>query len=95
MGLIARMLAGLLMRSGWLLPHGRADWLEGLVAEAAATRAGRGRVAWLLGGVWLLAGELLRRSVIQVLTFIAAAELSCGSFGPAGRLTPPCRSTGS
>ncbi len=75
MGLIARMLAGLLMRSGWLLPHGRADWLEGLVAEAAATRAGRGRVAWLVGGVRLLAGELLRRSAIQVLTFIATAGI--------------------
>jgi hypothetical protein len=75
MGLIARMLAGLLMRSAWLLPHGRADWLEGLVGEAAATRAGRGRVAWLLGGVWLLAGELLRRSGIRALTFIAAAGI--------------------
>jgi hypothetical protein len=39
------------------------------------TRAGRGRVTWLLGGVWLLAGELLRRSAIQVLTFIATAGI--------------------
>lgn len=56
------MLSGFLMRSAWMLPPDRAEWLEGLVAEAAEFHAGRGRVAWLLGGVWLLAGELLRRS---------------------------------
>jgi hypothetical protein len=32
-------------------------------------------VTWLLGGVWLLAAELLRRSAIQVLTFIATAGI--------------------
>ena len=75
MSLIARMLTNLLMGSAWLLGPDRAEWLEGLVAEATETRAGRGRVAWLLGGVWLVAGELLRRSAIRVLTFIAAAGI--------------------
>ena len=72
---IARMLTGLLMRSAWLLGPPRAEWLEGLVAEATNIRAGRDRVAWLLGGVWLLAGELLRRSAIRALMFIAAAGI--------------------
>jgi hypothetical protein len=75
MSLIARMLTSLLMGSAWLLGPDRAEWLEGLVAEATETRGGRGRVAWLLGGVWLLAGELLRRSAVRVLTFIAAAGI--------------------
>ncbi len=72
MSVIARMLTGLL-RSAWLLGPDRAEWLEGLVAEATEARAGRGRVAWLLGGVWLIAGEVLRRSVIRMSAFIAAA----------------------
>jgi hypothetical protein len=75
MSLIARMLTSLLMGSAWLLGPDRAEWLEGLVAEATQTRGGRGRVAWLLGGVWLVAGELLRRSAIRVLTFITAAGI--------------------
>jgi hypothetical protein len=75
MSLIARMLTSLLMGSAWLLGPDRAEWLEGLVAEATETRGGRGRVAWLLGGVWLVAGELLGRSAIRVLTFIAAAGI--------------------
>ncbi|MBV9168303.1 MAG: hypothetical protein JO342_19365 [Solirubrobacterales bacterium] len=73
--MLARVLTGLLMRSVWLLPAERAEWLEGLVAEPAQTGAGRSRVAWLLGGVWLLAGELLRRSAARVLTFIVAAGI--------------------
>jgi hypothetical protein len=72
---IARILTGLLLRSAWLLGPDRALWLEGLVAEATEARTGRGRVAWLLGGAWLLAWELLRRSAIQLLTFIAAAGI--------------------
>jgi len=75
MSLIARMLTSLLMGSAWLVGPDRAEWLEGLVAEATETRGGRGRVAWLLGGVWLVAGELLRRSAIRMLTFIAAAGI--------------------
>ena len=75
MSVIARILTGLLMRSAWLLGPDRAEWLEGLVAEATETREGRGRVAWLLGGIWLVSRELLRRSAIRALTFIAAAGI--------------------
>ena len=78
MRMLARMLRELLLRSAWLLPPDRAEWLHGLVAEdlvaeVTESRAGRDSAAWLLGGVWLLAVELLRRSAVRVLTFIAAA----------------------
>jgi hypothetical protein len=75
MSVIARMLTGLLMRSAWLLGPDRAEWLEGLIAEATETREGRDQVVWLLGGVSLIAGELWRRSALRVLMFIAAAGI--------------------
>ncbi len=39
MGMITRMLTGLLLRPAWLLGPDRAKWLEWLVAEASQTRA--------------------------------------------------------
>ena len=75
MAMITRMLIGLLRRSAWLLGPDRGEWLEGLVAEASETRAGPARVAWLLGGVWLIAWELVRRNAIRVLMFVAAAGI--------------------
>ncbi len=45
MGMITRMLTGLLLRSAWLLGPDRGERLEGLVAEASETRAGWRRVA--------------------------------------------------
>jgi hypothetical protein len=43
---------------------------------ATEAREGRGRVVWLLGGVWLVAGELWRRSAIRWgLIFLAAAGI--------------------
>lgn len=74
-GLIARMLTGLLMRSAWLLGPDRAEWLEGLIAEAPETQAGGDSVTWLIGGLWLVAGELLRRCWTRVLAFITAAGI--------------------
>jgi len=72
MSVIERMLRSVLRRSAWLLGPDRAEWRRGLVAEASEMGDGRGRVVWLLGGVWLLAGELWR-GAIRVLMFIAAA----------------------
>ena len=63
----------MLTRSAWLLGPDRADWLEGLVAESTESGVGRPRVAWLLGGVWLIVSEALRRGATRMLTFIAAA----------------------
>ena len=67
-----QVLAGLLGRSAGLLPAARRDWADAVLAEVAEVPAGAGRVAWLCGGLWLAAREVLMR-VIQVLAFAAAA----------------------
>ena len=68
-----RMLAGLLGRSAGLLPAARRDWAEAVLAEAGEVRAGAGRVAWLGGGLWLVAREVVMGRVIRVLAFAVAA----------------------
>jgi len=68
-----RMLAGLLGRSAGLLPAPRRDWAEAVLAEAGEVRAGAGRVAWLGGGLWLVAREVVMGRVIRVLAFAVAA----------------------
>jgi len=68
-----RVLAGLLGRSAGLLPAARRDWAEAVLAEAGEVRAGAGRVAWLGGGLWLVAREVVMGRVIRVLAFAVAA----------------------
>jgi hypothetical protein len=66
-------LARLLRRSVGLLPAPRRDWAEAVLGEAAEVPAGVKRVAWLCGGLWLVAREVLMRKVIPVLAFAAGA----------------------
>jgi hypothetical protein len=66
-------LAGLLGRSAGLLPAGRREWAEAVLAEAGEVPAGAGRVAWLCGGLWLVAREVVMGRVIRVLAFAAGA----------------------
>ena len=68
-----RVLAGLLGRSAGLLPAARRDWAEAVLAEAGEVRAGAGRVAWLGGGLWLVAREVVMGRAIRVLAFAVAA----------------------
>jgi hypothetical protein len=46
-----------------LVPPERRDWVEAVLGEAAEAPAGRARLSWLVGGVWLVLWEsgLLRR----------------------------------
>ena len=67
-----RVLAGLLGRSAGLLPAARRDWAEAVLAEAGEIPAWTSRVAWLGGGLWLVAREVLMR-VLRVLAFAAGA----------------------
>ena len=67
-----RLLAGLLGRCAGLLPAARRDWAEAVLAEAGEIPAWTSRVAWLGGGLWLVAREVLMR-VIRVLAFAAGA----------------------
>ena len=66
-------LAGLLGRSAGLLPAARREWAEAVLAEAGEVPAGAGRVAWLCGGLWLVAREVMMGRVIRVLAFAAGA----------------------
>jgi hypothetical protein len=68
-----RVLAGLLGRSAGLLPAARRDWAEAALAEAGEIPAWTSRVAWLGGGLWLVAREVLMHRVIRVLAFAAGA----------------------
>ena len=67
-----RVLAGLLGRSARLLPASRRGWAAALLAEAGEVPAGAARAAWLAGGLWLVAREVLTRA-IPVLAFAAGA----------------------
>jgi hypothetical protein len=66
------VLAGLLGRSAGLLPAARRDWVEAMLAEAGEILSWTSRVAWLGGGLWLVARAIQMR-VIRVLAFAAAA----------------------
>jgi hypothetical protein len=79
--MITRMVTRLLTRSAWLLGPDRVEWIEGLVAEASEARAGRARMAWLLGGVRMIAGELLRRNAIR-----GVVVYRCGGKRAVGRV---------
>ena len=68
-----RVLAGLLGRSAGLLPAARRDWARAVLAEAGEVPSGAGRVAWLCGGLWLVAREVLMHKVIRVLAFAGGA----------------------
>jgi len=70
-----RMLASLLGRSAGLLPAARRDWARAVLAEAGEVPSGAGRVAWLGGGLWLVAREVLMHRVIRVLAFAAGAAV--------------------
>ena len=56
-GRFTGVLAGLLGRSEGVLPAARREWAEALLAEAGEVPAGAARLAWLGGGLWLVARE--------------------------------------
>jgi hypothetical protein len=68
-----RVLAGLLGRSAGLLPAARRDWARAVLAEAGEVPSGAERAAWLGGGLWLVAREVVMGRVIRVLAFAVAA----------------------
>jgi hypothetical protein len=70
---VTRVLAGLLGRSAGLLPAARREWAQAVLAEAGEVPAGAGRVAWLGGGLWMVAREAVMGRVIRGLAFAAGA----------------------
>lgn len=58
-----------------LLPQRRRDLGEGMLAEAASVPPGRARWAWLAGGMWFVAGQVLVCRCAYWLALCGAAAL--------------------
>ena len=87
MNRLTRVMAALLQRSAGLLPAHRRVWARALWAEADEVPAGWRRLAWLAGGVRLMAREaVLNRRFWYPLAFAAAATGAAWSAwsGPVG-----------
>jgi hypothetical protein len=85
MNRLTGLLAALLGRAAALLPGRRREWAEAALAEAGEVPAGTRRAAWLGGGLWLVAREILTRGGLRMIAFAAgaAALLWFGWPGPA------------
>ena len=65
-----------------------------MLAEAGEVPSGAGRVAWLGGGLWLVAREVVMDRVIRVLAFAAGAAGMVWIGWPGAHRTPPYPSIG-
>jgi hypothetical protein len=83
---VTSALAGLLRMSASFLPAARREWAEAVLAETGEVPARAGRLAWLCGGLWLVAREVLMSAVVRVLAFAAGVTglVWIGWPGPAG-----------
>jgi hypothetical protein len=70
---LIRMLTSLVRGLAGLLGEHRRDWVHALLAETDDLPAPSARLAWLGGGLWLVAREVLMNRIIQVLAFAAGA----------------------
>ena len=69
--------------AAWLVPAGRRDWTEAVWAEAHEVPSGLRRLAWLAGGVRVIAGEaLMVRRIGRWLLFAAAAAVAARATWP-------------
>ena len=77
MGGLTRMLEGLLRQSARLVPPGRRQWAEAVVAEAGQVPAGAPRLSWLAGGLWLVVREAT--VMRKVLYWLGAGAVAAGA----------------
>jgi len=71
-----------------LMPAARRDWIQAIRAESSAVPSGLGRLAWLAGGVQVIAQEVLSaRRIGRLLLFALAAAVATRANwpGPPGR----------
>jgi hypothetical protein len=69
--------------AAWLVPAGRRDWAEAVWAEAHEVPSGLRRLAWLTGGVRMIASEaLMVRRIGRWLLFAAAAAVAARATWP-------------
>jgi hypothetical protein len=70
---LTRTLADLLRCLAGLLGEHRRDWVHALLAETGDQPTPSARLAWLGGGLWLVARDVLMNRIIQALAFVAGA----------------------
>jgi hypothetical protein len=70
---LTRMLAGLLGGLAGQLGEHRRDWVHALLAETDDVSPSSARLAWLGGGLWLVAREAVMNRIIQAVAFAAGA----------------------
>ncbi len=70
---LERILTDLVRGLAGLLGEHRRDWVHALLAETNDQPNHSARLAWLGGGVWLVAREVLMNRIIQALAFAAGA----------------------
>ncbi|HKR70435.1 MAG TPA: hypothetical protein VJT16_16470 [Streptosporangiaceae bacterium] len=73
MDCLSRRAAAVLRWCAWLLPAGRAEWAEAILAEAENVPAGWQRLAWLGGGLRMVSGEsMIMRKAGAICAFAVA-----------------------
>ena len=86
---VAWMLAGLLRAATRLLPPGRREWAEAVRAEADQVPAGRQRLYWLAGGLWLVARKAnIMCKIVYWLGLGAVAATGVWAISLAWRTSP-------
>ena len=71
---LVRAVAAVVRCSARLLADDRRDWAHALLAETdEVATAPSARLAWLAGGLWLVAREIVVYRVVPVLAFVAGA----------------------
>jgi hypothetical protein len=83
------LLAALLRYSVRALPVTRREWGEAVWAEADDVPAGRRRVRWLVGGLWLVAREIHALRRLLAVAAVGAACVAVVRFGWQGGSTNP------
>jgi hypothetical protein len=80
---LERTMAAARRGAAWLLPADRRDWVAAVWAEAHEVPPGLERLAWRVGGVWMLArGALMPRRLVRVGLFAVAAAMAAWAAWP-------------
>ena len=83
MSRLKRTLAAAGRGAAWLLPAERRDWIVAVWAEAHEVPPGLERLAWRVGGVWMLArGALMPRRLVRLALFVVAAAVAAWAAWP-------------
>jgi hypothetical protein len=80
---LERTMAAARRGAAWLLPADRRDWVAAVWAEAHEVPPGLERLAWRVGGVWMLArGALMPRRLVRMALFAVTAAVAAWTAWP-------------